>query len=145
MKSLLSSERTKPSDLIGSWKKFEICATLVSPEPLSDLLDSLTQTQGPSQVYFCSEVKVERKAPTAAAFQVEQSGTTIEDISVTWLPAGITSTLHVAEDGFLTLGVGWLAEDGTRLTMERTYDSTGKLFEVKAGTEIKGNWVGGQM
>ncbi|KAK8534607.1 hypothetical protein V6N12_057251 [Hibiscus sabdariffa] len=64
-----------------------------------------------------------------------------KDVTVLWLPGGVTSYVDVSNDGILTIGVGWYSDEGINLVMERDYGINGKLKEVRWKSEVKRRWA----
>lgn len=131
-------KRTQPSDLAGSWKVFEISATPIFEEDA--LTNTKQDTAGPPYVYLCTETLKKRSLPDSATYFGEEEMLDMNDVTVLWLPGGITGYVDVQEDGTLCIGVGWYSDEGINLVMERDYGIDGKLKEVRSKTEVKRMW-----
>lgn len=139
--SLFSTrERTLQQELAGSWKVFEVSATAVLPE--ESVTGSLTDR--PPYVYLSMETVKRRLLPEKPVHFVDEDILDMQDVTVLWLPGGITAYVDQKEDGVLTIGIGWY-NDGVNLVMERVYNANGRLYEVRTKSEVKGGWVGGRM
>ncbi|KAF2315470.1 hypothetical protein GH714_039332 [Hevea brasiliensis] len=64
----------------------------------------------------------------------------MQDVTVLWLPGGVTGYVDVNKDGILCIGVGWYADEGINLVMERDYGLDGMLKEVRWKSELKRRW-----
>ncbi|WOK98701.1 hypothetical protein Cni_G07413 [Canna indica] len=127
-------KRIQPSDLTGSWKVFEISATPIFSEEPGD-------ESGVPFVYLCTETLKKRSLPDSSAFFGEEEVLDMQDVTILWLPGGITGYVDVAKDGILTIGVGWYSDEGINLVMERDYGMDGKLKEVRWKSEVKRRWT----
>ncbi|KAI5077373.1 hypothetical protein GOP47_0007197 [Adiantum capillus-veneris] len=132
--------RLKPQELIGSWKVFELSATAV----LADNVEAGESNQRPPYVYMTTETKKRRLLPELPLHFSDEDIMDMQDVTVMWLPGGISAYVDVKDDGMLTVGVGWY-ENGVNLVMERDYNTEGNLIEVHNKSEVKGGWVGGRM
>ncbi|MCO5591609.1 hypothetical protein L7F22_045598 [Adiantum nelumboides] len=132
--------RLKPQELVGSWKVFEISATAI----LADNLEVRESIQRPPYVYMSTKTQKRRLLPEVPLHFADEDILDMQDVTVMWLPGGISAYMDVKDDGTLTVGVGWY-ENGVNLVIERDYNMEGKLSEVHNKSEIKGGWVGGRM
>lgn len=127
-------KRTQPAQLTGSWKVFEVSATPVFGE------DMVTEeTNGSSYVYLCTETLKKRSLPDPIYFGEEEM-LDMQDVTMLWLPGGVTAYVDVKKDGILCIGVGWYSDEGINLVMERDYGVDGKLKEVRWKSELKRRW-----
>ncbi|KAK9273604.1 hypothetical protein L1049_018414 [Liquidambar formosana] len=60
----------------------------------------------------------------------------MQDVTILWLPGGVTGYVDVNKDGTLCIGVGWYSDEGINLVMERDYGVDGKLKEVRSKSEV---------
>ncbi|XP_062101768.1 uncharacterized protein LOC133807446 [Humulus lupulus] len=128
-------KRTQPLHLTGSWKVFEINATPVfSDEP------AIEENNGSPYVYLCTEALKKRSLPESAIHFGEEEILDMQDVSMLWLPGGVTAYVEVNKDGTLCIGVGWYSDEGINLVMERDYGVDGKLKEVRSKSELKRRW-----
>ncbi|THU74672.1 hypothetical protein C4D60_Mb04t35860 [Musa balbisiana] len=134
MKPFSQRKRTQPSELTGSWKVFEVSATpIFSDEP--------TAEGGLPFVYLCTETLKKRSLPESSVSFGEEEVLDMQDVTVLWLPGGVTGYVGVNKDGILTIGVGWYSDEGINLVMERDYGMDGKLKEVRWKSEVKRRWT----
>ncbi|KAG5538744.1 hypothetical protein RHGRI_019339 [Rhododendron griersonianum] len=117
-------KRTQPSELTGSWKVFEVSAMPVYGEETI-----MEQTNGTPYVYLCTETLKKRSLPENPVHFKEEEMLDMQDVTVLWLPGGVTAYVDVSEDGILCIGVGWYSDEGINLVMERDYGVDGKLNE----------------
>jgi ELMO domain-containing protein len=101
-------------------------------------IDDPSNTSGPSFVYFCTESAKKRSLPESS-FE-EQELQDMQDVTILWLPGGVTAYVDVDPEGILCIGVGWYSEEGVNLVMERDYGTDGKLREVRWKSEVKRRW-----
>lgn len=128
-------KRTQPSQLTGSWKVFEVSATPVFGE------DTVTEENtGSPYVYLCTETLKKRSLPESAIHFGEEEMLDMQDVTMLWLPGGVTAYVDVNKDGILCIGVGWYSDEGINLVMERDYGVDGKLKEVRSKSELKRRW-----
>ncbi|CAM6029176.1 unnamed protein product [Sphagnum balticum] len=155
-----NEERLSPYELMGLWKVFEISATVIDS-------DTNKSNERPTFVYFCNEVVKAQGLPEPPSVDEsiwenhgeeednnddddnddddEEEEEVVDDPSLLWLPGGVIAGVEAKESGILTISVGWLCADKTRLVMERDYGPNGKLAEVRLQSHIKGDWLGGRM
>lgn len=135
VKPFSQRKRVQPSELAGSWKVFETSATPIYGE------ETITEENNdPPYVYLCTETLKKRNLPESAVYFGEEEVLDMVDITMLWLPGGVTSYVDVNEDGVLCIGVGWYSDEGINLVMERDYGTDGKLKEVRSKTEVKRRW-----
>ncbi|KAI3796616.1 hypothetical protein L1987_39294 [Smallanthus sonchifolius] len=125
-------KRVQPSELTGSWKVFETSATPVYGEETIR-----EENNDPPYVYLCTETLKKRNSPESAVYFGEEEKLDMVDITMLWLPGGVTGYVDVSEDGILCIGVGWYSDEGINLVMERDYGTDGRLKEVRSKTEVK--------
>lgn len=136
MKLFSQRRRLQPSELSGSWKVFEMSATPIYSE------EGVTQeTDDVPYVYLCTENLKKRSLPENPANFGEEEMLDMQDVTVLWLPGGVTSYVDVNKDGILCIGVGWYSDEGVNLVMERDYEMDGKLKEVRWKSEMKRRWT----
>ncbi|OMO69629.1 hypothetical protein CCACVL1_19374 [Corchorus capsularis] len=135
LKPFSQRKRTKPSELTGPWKVFEISAIPIYGDETVD-----EESNGTPYVYLCTETLKKRSLPESSVYFGEEEMLDMQDVTVLWLPGGVTGYVDVNKDGILTIGVGWYSEEGINLVMERDYDIDGKLKEVRMKTEVKRRW-----
>nr|CAD1844959.1 unnamed protein product [Ananas comosus var. bracteatus] len=134
LKPISQRKRTQPSELTGSWKVFEVSAT-----PIFD--DEETEVNsGLPYVYLCTETLKKRSLPESSLFFGEEEMLDMQDVTILWLPGGVTGYVDVNKDGILCIGVGWYSDEGINLVMERDYGTDGKLKEVRWKSEVKRRW-----
>ncbi|ONK59178.1 uncharacterized protein A4U43_C08F3780 [Asparagus officinalis] len=137
LKPISQRRRTQPSELVGSWKVFEVSATPIFNEE-AELVE---EGAGPPYVYLCTETLKKRSLPENSAHFGEEEMLDMNDVTVLWLPGGVTAYVDVSKDGILCLGVGWYSDEGVNLVMERDYGMDGKLKEVRWKSELKRRWT----
>lgn len=138
LKPFSQRTRVKPSDLTGSWKVFEVSAT-----PIYDDKSAMEEINGNGMpyVYLCTEILKKRTLPENPGYFREEEMLDMGDVTVLWLPGGITAYVDVNNDGILCIGVGWYSDEGVNLVMERDYGVDGKLKEVRSKSEVKRRWA----
>lgn len=129
-------KRIQPSELTGSWKVFEVSATPIYGD---DIL--IEESGGAPFVYLCTETLKKRSLPENPVYFGEEEMLDMQDVTVLWLPGGVTGYVDVNKDGILCIGVGWYSDEGINLVMERDYGTDGKLREVRWKTEMKRRWT----
>ncbi|OEL21318.1 hypothetical protein BAE44_0017665 [Dichanthelium oligosanthes] len=134
LKPFSQRSRTKPSELTGSWKVYEVSATPIFSDEMQEL------EGGAPFVYLCMETVKKRTLPESSVFFGEEEMLDMQDVTVLWLPGGVTAYVDINEDGVLCIGVGWYSEEGINLVMERDYGTDGRLREVRSKTEVKRRW-----
>ncbi|KAG9454439.1 hypothetical protein H6P81_007343 [Aristolochia fimbriata] len=127
-------KRTQPSELTGSWKVFEVSATPIYGE------ESTADDGKLPYVYLCMETLKKRTLPENPVYFGEEEMLDMQDVTILWLPGGVTGYVDVKKDGVLCIGVGWYSDEGINLVMERDYGTDGKLKEVRWKTEVKRRW-----
>lgn len=135
---LSQRKRTHPSDLSGSWKVFEMSATPIYGVE-EDMLTEQTDNSAPC-VYLCTETFKKRSLPENHVYFGEEEMQDMKDVTILWLPGGITAYVDINKDGILCIGVGWYSDEGLNLVMERDYGLDGKLKEVRWKSEVKRRW-----
>jgi hypothetical protein len=122
--------------LTGSWKVFEISATLVYSE------ETNVEEGGDAApyVYLCTETLKKRSSPESTNYFGEEERLDMQDMTVLWLPGGVTCYVDINSDGILCTGVGWYSDEGINLVMERDYELDGKLKDVRWKSEVKRRW-----
>ncbi|CAL1388861.1 unnamed protein product [Linum trigynum] len=137
LKPFSQRRRLRPSELIGSWKVFEMSATpIFGQEIISDINDNGSSPY----VYLCTETLKKRSLPGNSVHFGEEEMLDTQDVTVLWLPGGVTAYVDVNKEGILCIGVGWYSDEGINLVMERDYDLDGNLKEVRSKTELKRRW-----
>ncbi|WJX91622.1 hypothetical protein P8452_73367 [Trifolium repens] len=136
LKPFSQRKRTKPSELTGSWKVFEISATPVYSE------ETKVEEEGDAApyVYLCTETLKKRSSPESTNYFGEEERLDMQDMTVLWLPGGVTCYVDINNDGILCIGVGWYSDEGINLVMERDYGLDGKLKDVRYKSEMKRRW-----
>ncbi|GFP90511.1 hypothetical protein PHJA_001195000 [Phtheirospermum japonicum] len=136
LKPFSQRKRVQPSELTGSWKVFEVSATPIYG-------DDITIEEGNSApyVYLCTENLKKRSLPENLVYFGEEEMLDMQDVTVLWLPGGVTAYVDVNKDGILCIGVGWYSDEGNNLVMERDYGLDGKLREVRSKSEMKRRWT----
>ncbi|KAI3444806.1 hypothetical protein Pfo_001471 [Paulownia fortunei] len=136
LKPFSQRKRVQPSELTGSWKVFEVSATPIYGE-------DITMEEGNSMpyVYLCTENLKKRSLPENLVYFGEEEMLVMQDVTVLWLPGGVTAYVDVKKDGILCIGVGWYSDEGISLVMERDYGLDGKLREVRWKSEMKRRWT----
>lgn len=135
LKPFSQRKRTQPSELTGSWKVFEVNATPIYSEEMSTELEN-----GSPYVYLCTETLKKRSLPESSVYFGEEEMLDMQDVTMLWLPGGVTSYVDIKKDGILCIGVGWYSDEGINLVMERDYGVDGKLKEVRYKSEVKRRW-----
>ncbi|KAK1261616.1 hypothetical protein QJS04_geneDACA018379 [Acorus gramineus] len=135
LKSFSHCKRTQPSELTGSWKVFEMSAT-----PIFDEEEMIEEEGRLPYVYLSMETLNKRSLPENPVYFGEEEMLDMQDVTVLWLPGGVTAYVDVNKDGILCIGVGWYSEEGINLVMERDYGTDGKLKEVRWKSEVKRRW-----
>ncbi|KAL6652292.1 hypothetical protein ACP70R_011217 [Stipagrostis hirtigluma subsp. patula] len=134
LKPFSQRNRIKPSELTGSWKVYEVSATPIFSDETREL------EGGAPFVYLCMETIKKRTLPESSVFFGEEEMLDMQDVTVLWLPGGVTAYVDVDKEGILCIGVGWYSEEGINLVMERDYGTDGRLREVRSKTEVKRRW-----
>ncbi|KAJ0637388.1 putative calycin [Helianthus annuus] len=135
VKTFSQRKRVQPSELTGFWKVFETSATPVYED------ETITEeNDDPPYVYLCTETLKKRNLPESAVYFGEEEVLDMVDVTMLWLPGGVTGYVDVKKDGILCIGVGWYSDEGINLVMERDYGIDGKLKEVRSKTEVKRRW-----
>ncbi|KAL4303348.1 hypothetical protein GQ457_10G000010 [Hibiscus cannabinus] len=129
-------KRTRPLELVGPWKVFEVNAT-----PIYGDDNVAVESNSAPYVYLCMETLKKRSLPESSGYFKEEEVLDMQDVTVLWLPGGVTSYVDVSNDGILTIGVGWYSNEGINLVMERDYGINGKLKEVRWKSEVKRRWA----
>nr|GEU72185.1 hypothetical protein [Tanacetum cinerariifolium] len=137
VKPFSQRKRVQPSQLTGSWKVFETSATPIYGEEETVTEDD---SNDPPYVYLCTETLKKRNSPDSAVYFGEEEVLDMVDVTMLWLPGGVTAYVDVKKDGILCIGVGWYSDEGINLVMERDYGTDGKLKEVRSKTEVKRRW-----
>ncbi|CAI9279299.1 unnamed protein product [Lactuca saligna] len=138
VKPFSQRKRVQPSELSGSWKVFETSATPIYGGEAAVMDDN---EEDPPYVYLCTETLKKRSLPEMAIYFGEEEVADMVDVTVLWLPGGVTGYVDVSKDGVLCIGVGWYSDEGINLVMERDYGRDGKLKEVRSKTEVKRRWT----
>ncbi|KAL5147248.1 hypothetical protein HKD37_06G016965 [Glycine soja] len=128
-------KRTKPSELTGSWKVFEVSAT-----PVYDEESTAEEGNAAPYMYFCMENLKKRSLPKNTDYFGEEERLDMQDVTMLWLPGGVTCYVDINKHGILCIGVGWYSDEGINLVMERDYGLDGKLKEVRWKSEVKRRW-----
>ncbi|CAH8301657.1 unnamed protein product [Eruca vesicaria subsp. sativa] len=140
LKPFSQRKRTQPSELTGSWKVFEVSATPIYGEEDQMELSGQSSETTP-YVYLCTEALKRRNLPESSVSFGDEEMVDMQDVSVMWLPGGVTAYVDVKEDGVLCVGIGWYSDEGINLVMERDYGLDGNLKEVRSNTEVKRRWT----
>ncbi|CAL0305952.1 unnamed protein product [Lupinus luteus] len=135
LKPFSQRKRTQPLELTGSWKVFEVSAT-----PVYDDEDTIKNGSSAPYVYLCTETLKKRSLPGSSNYFGEEEIVDTQDVSMLWLPGGVTCYVDINKDGILCIGVGWYSDEGINLVMERDYGMDGKLKEVRWKSEVKRRW-----
>ncbi|XWS32446.1 hypothetical protein CRYUN_Cryun23aG0159700 [Craigia yunnanensis] len=135
LKPFSQRKRTQPSELVGPWKVFEVSATPIYGDEMV-----AAESNGAPYVYLSTETLKKRSLPESSVYFREEEMLGMQDVTVLWLPGGVTSYVDVSKDGILTIGVGWYSDEGINLVMERDYGIDGKLKEVRRKSEVKRRW-----
>ncbi|XP_042029419.1 uncharacterized protein LOC121776310 [Salvia splendens] len=136
LKPFSQRKRVQPSDLSGSWKVFEVSATPIYGEDMT-----LEEGKSAPYVYLCTENLKKRSLPENLVYFGEEEMVDMQDVTVMWLPGGVTAYVDVKKEGILCVGVGWYSDEGMNLVMERDYGLDGKLKEVRSKSEMKRRWT----
>lgn len=135
LKPFSHRKRMQPSELTGSWKVFEVSATPIYGEEMSRGQDNSSP-----YVYLCTETLKKRSLPESSVYFGEEDILDMQDVTMLWLPGGLTGYVDVKKDGILCIGVGRYSNEGINLVMERDYGVDGKLKEVRWKSEVKRRW-----
>ncbi|CAK7347756.1 unnamed protein product [Dovyalis caffra] len=135
VKPFSQRKRTQPSELTGPWKVFEMSATPIFEDEIA-----IEESNGSPYVYLCTETLKKRSLPENPVYFREEEMIDMQDVTVLWLPGGVTGYVDVSKDGILCIGVGWYSDEGINLVMERDYGVDGKLKEVRWKSELKRRW-----
>lgn len=135
VKPFSQRKRTQPSELTGPWKVFEMSATPIFGDDIA-----IEESNGTPYVYLCTETLKKRSLPDNPVYFGEEEIIDMQDVTVLWLPGGVTGYVDVSKDGILCIGVGWYSDEGINLVMERDYGLNGKLREVRWKSEVKRRW-----
>lgn len=138
LKPFSQRKRTQSSELAGSWKVFEVSATPVYGEEMDQMV--LEQDNSTPYVYLCTEALKKRSLPANAIYFGEEEMLDMQDVTMLWLPGGVTAYVDVNKDGILCIGVGWYSDEGINLVMERDYGVDGKLKDIRSKSEVKRRW-----
>lgn len=138
LKPFSQRKRTRPSELTGSWKVFEVSSTPVFGEEIDQMV--MEQNDSTPYVYLCTETLKKRSLPGNPDYFGEEEMLDMQDVTMLWLPGGVTAYVDVNKDGILCIGVGWYSDEGINLVMERDYGVDGKLKEVRSKSEVKRRW-----
>ncbi|CAH2057964.1 unnamed protein product [Thlaspi arvense] len=141
LKPFSQRKRTQPSELTGSWKVFEVSATPIYGEEEEMELSGQSSDETTPYVYLCTEALKRRNLPESSVSFGEEEIVDMQDVSVMWLPGGVTAYVDVKKDGVLCVGVGWYSDEGINLVMERDYGLDGNLKEVRSKSEVKRRWT----
>ncbi|KAL7158396.1 hypothetical protein ABFS83_02G140300 [Erythranthe nasuta] len=136
LKPFSQRKRVQPLELTGSWKVFEVSATPIYGEDIT----TIEEQNSTPYVYLCTENLKKRNLPENVVYFGEEEMLDLQDVSVLWLPGGVTAYVDVKKDGILCIGVGWYSDEGINLVMERDYGLDGKLKEVRSKSEMKRRW-----
>ncbi|KAH6772843.1 dihydroorotate dehydrogenase [Perilla frutescens var. hirtella] len=136
LKPFSQRKRVQPSELAGSWKVFEMSATPIYGEDMT-----LEEGKSAPYVYLCNENLKKRSLPENLVYFGEEEMLDMQDVTVLWLPGGVTAYVDVNKEGILCVGVGWYSDEGINLVMEREYGLDGKLKEVRWKSEMKRRWT----
>ncbi|KAF8099713.1 hypothetical protein N665_0238s0041 [Sinapis alba] len=140
LKPFSQRKRTQPSELTGSWKVFEVSATPIYGEEDEMELSGQSSETTP-YVYLCTEALNRRNLPESSVSFGDEEMVDMQDVSVMWLPGGVTAYVDVKKDGVLCVGIGWYSDEGINLVMERDYGLDGSLKEVRSKSEMKRRWT----
>lgn len=136
LKPFSQRKRVQPSDLTGSFKVFEVSAMPIYIEDTT-----MEEVDITPYVYLCTETLKKRSLPENLIYFGEEEMLDMQDVTVLWLPGGVTAYVDVNKDGVLCIGVGWYSDEGINLVMERDYGLDGKLKEVRSKSEMKRRWT----
>lgn len=134
LKPFSQRKRTQPSELSGSWKVFEVSGTPIFGE------ERVEESNAGAYVYLCTETLKKRRLPGNPVYFGEEELMDMQDVTMLWLPGGVTAYVDVKKDGILCIGVGWYSDEGINLVMERDYGFDGNLKEVRWKSELKRRW-----
>lgn len=137
LKPFSQRKRVQPLELSGSWKVFEMSATPIYGE--DNIM--MEEPNATPYVYICTENLKKRSLPENLVYFGEEEVLDMQDVTVLWLPGGVTAYVDVKKDGILCIGVGWYSDEGINLVMERDYGLDGKLKEVRWKSEMKRRWT----
>ncbi|KAI3911905.1 hypothetical protein MKW92_039641 [Papaver armeniacum] len=126
-------KRIQPSELTGYWKVFEVSASPIYGEETKEGNET-------PYAYLCTETLKKKNLPENPVHFGEEEMLDMQDVSVLWLPGGITGYVDIKKDGILCIGFSWYSDEGVNLVMERDYGSDGKLKDVRLNTEVKRRW-----
>ncbi|KAG8391500.1 hypothetical protein BUALT_Bualt01G0194200 [Buddleja alternifolia] len=135
LKPFSQRKRVQPSELTGSFKVFEVSAMPIYSEDTT-----MEEVDSTPYVYLCTETLKKRSLPENLVYFGEEEMLDMQDVTVLWLPGGVTAYVDVNKDGVLCIGVGWYSDEGINLVMERDYGLDGKLKEVRSKSEMKRRW-----
>ncbi|KAJ0258566.1 Dihydroorotate dehydrogenase [Hirschfeldia incana] len=142
LKPFSQRKRTQPSELTGSWKVFEVSATPIYGEEEEEMKLMLGESSDITPyVYLCTEALKRRNLPESWVSFGDEEMVDMQDVSVMWLPGGVTAYVDVKKDGVLCVGIGWYSDEGINLVMERDYGIDGNLKEVRSKSEVKRRWA----
>ncbi|TKY68894.1 hypothetical protein E2542_SST05157 [Spatholobus suberectus] len=110
VKPFSQRKRTKPLELTGSWKVFEVSATPVYGEE-----STAEEGNGAPYVYLCTENLKKRSLPEITNYFGEEERLDMQDVTMLWLPGGVTCYVDINKDGILCIGVGWYSDEGSTL------------------------------
>lgn len=130
LKPFSQRKRIQPSELSGWWKVFEVSGSPIFGE----------ESNAGHYVYLCTETLKKRRLPGNPVYFGEEEVMDIQDVTMLWLPGGVTAYVDVKKDGILCIGVGWYSDEGINLVMERDYGFDGNLKEVRWKSELKRRW-----
>ncbi|GMH17202.1 hypothetical protein Nepgr_019043 [Nepenthes gracilis] len=136
LKPFSQRRRTHPRELTGPWKVFEVSATPIYGDEIE-----AKGSNGSPHVYLCLETLKKRSLPENPAYFGEEEMLDMQDVTVLWLPGGVTAYVDINDDGILCIGVGWYSDEGINLVMERDYETDGKLKEARWKSEVKRRWL----
>lgn len=126
LKCFSHRKRAHPSELSGSWKVLEVAAVPIFSNETPAVGGGLLYA------YQCTETLKKRSLPDNL-----EEFPDLQDVSVLWLPGGITAHVDVNKDGILCIGAGWYDNNGVNLVMERDYGMDGRLREVRWKSEVR--------
>lgn len=135
LKPFSQRKRIHPSELSGPWKVFEMSAIPIDGGDMK-----IEGRQGTPYVFLCMETLKKRSLPESSSYFREEDMLDMQDVTVLWLPGGVTAYVDIDKDGILCIGVGWYSDEGINLVMERDYGTDGKLKEVRWKSEVKRRW-----
>ncbi|RZC69239.1 hypothetical protein C5167_032324 [Papaver somniferum] len=126
-------EEKGPSELTGYWKVFEVSASPIYGEETKESNET-------PYVYLCTETLKKKNLPENPVHFGEEEMLDMQDVSVLWLPGGITGYVDIKKDDVLCIGFSWYSDEGVNLVMEKDYGTDGKLKDVRLNTEVKRRW-----